>query len=64
MRHSIVIALELGAGLCSVNGLCHSTATAVESAGDCYRCERIVSFTAYCVLATLLVMRISDDCLC
>ena len=36
--------------------------TAVGSAVPCYQNERLVSLAAYCVCATLLVMRLSDDC--
>ena len=34
--------------------------TVVECAVPCYQCDRLVSFAAYCVLATLLVMTLSD----
>ena len=34
--------------------------TVVEYAVPCYQCERLESFAAYCVLATLVVMTLSD----
>ena len=58
-RHSVMNVIE-----CGMNGLCNSTVTVVEGAVPCYRCERRVSLAAYCLLATLLMMRFNDVYVC